>query len=58
MKPMEAYAVLLRIHTELTHMSQALYPKGKCFSQEELAAILIAFEALRKMEEQDEKSKN
>ena len=39
MKPMEAYAVLLRIHTELTHMRQALYPKGKCFSQEELAAI-------------------
>ena len=54
MKPLEAYRVISRCMTELIQMRQAIYPKGKSYSQEEVSAEVIAFEALRRMEEEDD----
>ena len=53
MTPLEAYRVISRCMTELQQMRQAIYPKGKSYSQEEVSAEVIAFEALRRMEEDE-----
>lgn len=51
MKPLEAYAVISRCMTELHEIRKEIYPKGKAYSQQEISAQVIAFEALRRMEE-------
>ena len=52
MTPMEAYSVISRAMTELTQIRQQLYPKGQGWSGDETMAQVIAFEALRRMEEE------
>ena len=54
MTPMEAYSVLSRAMTELTQIRQQLYPKGQGWSRDETMAQVIAFEALRRMQEGEE----
>lgn len=49
--PMEAYSVISRAMTELTQIRQQLYPKGQGWSKDETMAQVIAFEALRMMQE-------
>lgn len=51
MKPLEAYAVISRCMTELHEIRKQIYPNGKAYSGEEISAQVIAFEALRRMEE-------
>lgn len=51
MTPTEAYSVISRAMTELTQIRQQLYPKGQGWNKEETMAQVIAFEALRRMEE-------
>lgn len=52
MKPLEAYAVISQCIDELHNMRKTLYPTGKAYSDMELKAQVIAFEALRRMEEE------
>lgn len=53
MTPTEAYSVISRAMVELTYLRQQLYPKGQGWSREETMAQVIAFEALRRMEEEE-----
>lgn len=54
MTPSEAYSIISRALTELTALRQQIYPKGQGWSRQETMAQVIAFEALRRMEEQGE----
>ena len=56
MTPMEAYSVISRAMTELTQIRQRLYPKGQGWSKDETMAQVIAFEALRRIQENEEKN--
>ena len=52
MKPLEAWRIISGCMNELFYIRQSLYPQGKGYSQEEVAAYVMCFEALRKMEEE------
>ena len=51
MKPLEAYSVISRCITELHQYRKFVYPNTTAYSHEEISAQVIAFEALRRMEE-------
>lgn len=51
MTPMDAYRVLSQMHHDLASLRIALYPGSKGYSAEEITAQVIAFEALRRMQE-------
>ena len=52
MKPLEAWRIISGCMNELANIRQALYPQCKGYSQEEVKAEVICFEALRKLEEE------
>ena len=51
MKPLEAYRIISQSLNELHHFRRDIFPNGKSYSQQEIEAQVIAFEALRRMEE-------
>lgn len=51
MKPLEAYRIIIGCMNELCNIRQSLYPKGKGYSQEEVEAQVMCFEALRRLQE-------
>lgn len=51
MRPMEAWRIISGIMSELSIMRKSLYAKSKCFCDDEITAMIMAFEALRRMEE-------
>ena len=51
MKPLEAWKIISGCINELSNMRKSLYPQGKGYSQEEIEAQAICFEALRRMQE-------
>lgn len=53
MTPMEAYRVISQCMSELQTMRKAIFPQGKAYSQDEVKAQVMVFEALRKMEEDE-----
>lgn len=53
MTPLEAYRVLSSMHHDLAALRIAAYPGSKGYSHEEIEAQVIAFEALRRMEEKE-----
>ena len=53
MTPMEAYRVLSSMHHDLAALRMMVYPGSQGYSSEEITAQVIAFEALRRMEEKD-----
>ena len=54
MTPMEAYRIISGCMDELVRMRLALMPKAQGWSRDETMAQVIAFEALRKMEGDDD----
>ena len=54
MSPMEAYSIISRMYSELHMTRTAISPTAKPYSKEEVEAQVIAFEALRRMEEEDD----
>lgn len=54
MTPMEAYQVLSSMHHDLAALRQTLYPGSLGYSHKEIEAQVIAFEALRRMEEKED----
>ena len=53
MTPMDAYHVLSEMHHDLAALRMALYPGSLGYSHREIEAQVIAFEALRRMEENE-----
>ena len=53
---MEAYSIISRMYSELHMTRMAISPTAKPYSKEEVEAQVIAFEALRRMEEEDDKN--
>lgn len=53
MKPMEAWKIVSGCLSELANIRHSLYPKGRGYSQEEITAQVICFEALRRMGEEE-----
>lgn len=53
MNPMEAWKIVSGCLSELANIRYSLYPKGQGYSQEEITAQVICFEALRRMEEEE-----
>ena len=51
MKPLEAWRIISGCMNELANIRQSVYPQGKGYSQEEIEAQVMCFEALRKEEE-------
>lgn len=58
MSPMEAYHVLSSMHHDLAALRIALIPGSKGYSHKEIEAQVIAFEALRRMEENENESES
>lgn len=54
MKPLEAWSIISQDLDELVRMRKMAYPNTKGYSQQEVSAQVIAFEALRRMEEDGE----
>lgn len=54
MTPMEAYRVLSSMHHDLAALRMMVYPGSHGYSSEEITAQVIAFEALRRMEESED----
>lgn len=54
MTPMEAYSVISRVFDQLALYRQEYFHNCKGYSKEEVSAQVIAFEALRRMEEEGE----
>lgn len=52
MTPMEAWHIISGNLAELARIRNTLLPKSKGYSEEEITAQVIAFEALRRMEEE------
>ena len=52
MKPLEAWRIISGCMVELVNIRQSLYTKGKGYSQEEVEAQVMCFDALRKLEEE------
>lgn len=57
MKPLEAYRIISQCMQELHEIRKEIFPAGRAYSQEELTAQVIAFEALRRMEEDGDKKR-
>lgn len=57
MKPLEAWHIISGCMNELANMRKALYPQGKGYSDEEVTAQVMCFEALRKLEEKESEAK-
>lgn len=55
MTPLEAWSIISQCMDELVRMRQDAYPNTKAWSHIETEAQVIAFEALRRMEEESEK---
>lgn len=53
MKPLEAWRIIGGCMNALVNIRQSLYPQENGYSQEEVEAEVICFEALRKMEEEE-----
>lgn len=51
MKPLEAWHIISGCMNELVNMRNAVYPQGKGYSDEEVTAQVMTFEALRRMQE-------
>lgn len=54
MKPLEAWRIISGCMNELEIIRKSLYPQGKGYSKKEVTAMVICFEALRKLEEGEE----
>lgn len=54
MSPMEAWRIISQCMQELVRCRQAMYPGSKGWCEQEAKAEVIAFEALRRMEEDKE----
>lgn len=55
MTPMEAYRIISGCMDELVRMRLTMMPKAeKAWSEDEIVAQVIAFQALRRMEENDD----
>ena len=54
MKPLEAWRIISSNMNELERYRQILTNGGKGYSQEEVQAEVMCFEALRRMEEENE----
>lgn len=54
MQPCEAYTIISRCLDELALFREAVYIRGKGYSQQEIQAQVICFEALRRMQEENE----
>lgn len=52
MKPLEAWRIISGCMNELSSIRKSMYPQGKGYSQQEVEAQVICFEALRKLEEE------
>ena len=56
MKPLEAWRIISACMNELANIRASIYGKG--YSREEITAQVMAFEALRKMQEDGKESKH
>ena len=54
MQPCEAYTIISRCLDELARLRETVYIRGKGYSQQEVEAQVICFEALRRMQEEDQ----
>ena len=54
MKPLEAYSIISRVFDDLMAFRQHYYRGTKGYSKDEITAQVMAFEALRRMEEERE----
>ena len=54
MKPLEAYSVISRVFDELMAFRHYYFHGTKGYSKDEITAQVMAFEALRRMEEEGE----
>lgn len=52
MKPLEAYSILSRMLNDLVTFRNHYYHGTKGYSKDEITAQVMAFEALRRMEEE------
>lgn len=50
MKPLEAYSIISRVFDDLMAFRQYYYHGTKGYSKDEITAQVMAFEALRRME--------
>ena len=57
MKPLEAYRIISQCMQELHEIRKEIFSAGRAYSHEELTAQVIAFEALRRMEEDGDKKR-
>lgn len=55
MKPLEAYSIISRMAEELRQLRICFYQPTKGYSKDEIEAQVIAFEALRRMQEGEKK---
>ncbi len=53
MKPLEAYSILSRMINDLMELRNYFYHGTKGYSKDEVTAQVMAFEALRRMEEEN-----
>lgn len=53
MKPLEAYSIISRVFDDLMAFRQYYYHGTKGYSKDEITAQVMAFEALRRMEEEN-----
>lgn len=54
MKPLEAYSIISRVFDDLMAFRQHYYRWTKGYSKDEITAQVMAFEALRRMEEEND----
>lgn len=54
MKPLEAWRIISQEIDELSRLRQEYYPFTPGYSKEEITAQVMAFEALRRMQEGDD----
>lgn len=54
MKPLEAWHIISGCMNELSVIRNVHFPNGKGYSHEEITAQVMAFEALRRMEEEEQ----
>lgn len=52
MKPLEAWSLISQQIEELNRLRKAYYPYSRGYSDREITAQVMAFEALRRMEEE------
>lgn len=54
MKPLEAYSIISRAFNDLVAFRNYYYHGTKGYSKDEITSQVMAFEALRRMEEESE----